>query len=372
MRFEFTSVDRAKTLAKNLRRLAADAGIAITLNRARDILALMLGYRDWAEFDNVTSRHDRPPSPFDELLDPTALRQRLWKQAVVLGEAFGIEPGTAAPVVADLRATAHPAGPHRLAGPSSLPLPWPVAYRGWTPSGHILQGFRMDRSKPWDPDRPFDAAPPGGGAPDLAAQFILDQIDFGNKSGHALTGDGRIEWVDAEQRLGDLWRVRGTALIRAIMLALAWKRKHEELDLSWTAIRAHLRIEAVERMAGQENLPPLVRFLLADYLAMLPGYEAGRPLPRTTADQHGYLQMLAVKAVGEVASLHGNLLFAADLDVGTAGAWITATMTPPPETGDRSSENAEAPKSIIAGTTTKVFLRLEEPDLAATLKIDRS
>lgn len=370
MRFQFTSVERAKTLAKNLRRLAADAGIGITLSRARDVLAGMLGYRDWAEFDTITGRHDRPPSPFDELLEPQALRQRLWDHSVVLAEAVGIEPGGAATIVAGLRATAHPAGPHRLTGPSSLPLPWPVAYRGWAPSGHILQGFRMDRSKPWDPERPFDAAPPGGGAPDLAAQLVLDQIDFGNKSGHALTGDGRIEWIDAEQRLGDLWKVRGTALIRALMLALAWKRNHEGLDLSWSAVRAHLGVEAIERMAGQESLPPLVRFLLADYLAMLPGYEAGRPLRRTTADQHGYLQMQAVKAVGEVASLHGNLLFAADIDVGTAGAWITATMTPPPETGDRSAD-ADLARSIVAGTTTKIFLRLDEPDQSATMTPSR-
>lgn len=333
MRFHFTSIDRARTLARGLHRLAATAGIAITLGRARDVLAGMLGYRDWAEFVKVTDRHDLTPSPFDELLEPAELRTRLWDQSVVLGRALGIAPEQAARFVAELRATAHPAGPHRLTGPSSLPPPWPVAYRGWTPSGHVLEGFRMDRSGPWNPARPFDAAPPGGGAPDLVAQLLIERLSFENRSGWALTGDGRIEWADAEQRIGDAWKIRAVALIRAVMLALAWKRDRQRLDLTWNAVRAHIGLDAIVRMTdpAQDDLPPLIRFLLADYLAMLPGYreDAGAAQTQTTRDQHGYLQMQFVKAVGEVSAHHGSFLLCADFDVGLTGDWISAT----PKTG---------------------------------------
>ena len=372
MRFHFTSVVRAKKLARDLRRLAAGHGTDINLNRSRDVLARMLGYRDWPEFVNATGRHDRPPSSFDELLDPPVLRRRLWNQSVVLGGALGIEPGKAAVIVADLRATAHPAGPHRLTGPSSLPLPWPVAYRGWTPSGNILEGFRLDRSKPWHPNQPFDAAPPGGGAPDLAAQLILDRLDFNYGPGMALTGEGRVEWVDADERLGDAWKVRATALIQSVMLALAWKRDHEGLDLTWDVVRAHLGIASIARMTERETLPPLIRFLLSDYLQMLPGYETGCPPKRTTADQHGFLQMQMARATGKVESLHGNFLLGPDVDIGTAGSWMTATITLPPEIGGRPPEDVTTPKSVFANLTTKIFMRVEELDQTETLKIDRS
>lgn len=109
MRFYLTSLDRAKQTAERLREvLDTSRDIDISKTRAREILATMLGYADWAELKKVTERHDEQPSAFDELLNPADLKLRLEEQARLLASAIEVDTYFAAHIVADLRATAHP------------------------------------------------------------------------------------------------------------------------------------------------------------------------------------------------------------------------------------------------------------------------
>ncbi|MGY3592925.1 hypothetical protein ACVIGB_000956 [Bradyrhizobium sp. USDA 4341] len=142
MRFHLTSLDRAKRVADKLTRIL-DETLDVEISRAEalEALARMLGYDDWAELKAVTERHDMTPSPFDERLEPADLRGRLAGQAEVLGDEFDVDEGLAAEIVAILRATAHPAGPHRVFGPSSLPPPGALEYRGHGPDGPIVDGL---------------------------------------------------------------------------------------------------------------------------------------------------------------------------------------------------------------------------------------
>lgn len=147
MRFHLTSLDRAKRAADKLTDLLDTIyDIEISRARARHLLARMLGYADWTELKTVTERHDQPPSPFDERLEPLETRRRLAGHAAVLVDELGLDEGLATEIVAKLRATASPAGPHRVFGPSSLPPPGALEYRGHGPDGPIVDGLpRVNR-----------------------------------------------------------------------------------------------------------------------------------------------------------------------------------------------------------------------------------
>lgn len=147
MRFHLTSLDRAKRVADKLTDLLDTVcDIGISRARGRHLLARMLGYADWAELKTVTERHDQPPSPFDERLEPSETRDRLSGQAAVLVDEFDLDERVAVEIVAKLRATASPGGPHRVFGPSSLPPPGALEYRGHGPDGPIVDGLpRINR-----------------------------------------------------------------------------------------------------------------------------------------------------------------------------------------------------------------------------------
>jgi len=167
MRFHPTSVDRVKLAAAKLRDILGNEpySTASTQTQAREALALMLGYGSWTELLRTTQRADMPPTPFDELLERHELDARLAFQARKLDEFMGGVSG-ASWIVARLRATAHPAGPHHLAGPSSDLTDVPVEHRGRLPDGSLLlfrngdlsglrfECFGMDEKWPWEAKRP--------------------------------------------------------------------------------------------------------------------------------------------------------------------------------------------------------------------------
>lgn len=121
MRYHVASLSRAKTIARNLSDLAKSiAGCDILLTDAQGAVAQILGYQNWAELKSVVSAQAQGPmTDLDEMLPPADLRNRLNHQATVLMACFGFHQEAAALIVAHLRATAHPAGPHRVEGPSS-------------------------------------------------------------------------------------------------------------------------------------------------------------------------------------------------------------------------------------------------------------
>lgn len=188
MRFHLTSVDRAKSVARRLRDILGGEPyfITVTQTQARTALALMLGYGSWTELLKTTERADTPPTPFDELLEPHDLDARLTFQMHKLVETIPSVP-QAYWVVARLRATAHPAGPHRLAGPSSSLDGVPVEQRGRFPDGiHLtfrdgeLSGLQFrtystDEKWPWETQERFEAyrAAGNGGHTALASQVTI-------------------------------------------------------------------------------------------------------------------------------------------------------------------------------------------------------
>lgn len=312
MRFHLTSLDRAKSVTRNLIGLVAHHRLELSQTDARHMLAGMLGYRDWAELKIVTERHDRTPTPFDETLRPEALRDRLVHQAEMLAAASGIPEEACVRIVASLRATAHPAGPHRLFGPSSLPPPWAVEYRGVVGGASVLEGFRLDRGNPWNAVDPLLPEPPAVGAPDVFAEIVLSELDF-------------------EYPHGDQWKVRAAAMMTGVALALAWKRDHCGLDLRWKTVWDHLRLAAMLDLADpakEPDMPDLIRFLIESYLALLPGYrkEDGAMQRQTTLDQHGYLQMQTTMVVGRLGhGIRGRPADVAPRPAYDPAEWTTVT-----------------------------------------------
>jgi hypothetical protein len=134
MRFYISSLNRAKQTAKLLRHLFDfHHDIDVDLTACQQAVAAVLGYADWAELKKITNKHVEPNTSFDELLRPADLHQRLRTQASVLASLFDLNPHGAAMMVADLRATAHPAGPHYIEGPSSIIGEPSLEYRGHSP-----------------------------------------------------------------------------------------------------------------------------------------------------------------------------------------------------------------------------------------------
>lgn len=133
-RIFITSLARAKRLAKELQsEFDTTLDRDLTLSNAKTAIARMLGYDSYTELKRVTERHDHEPSLFDELLTEEDLQKRLEEQDTVLSRDYGVEPYQAAWIVARLRLTAHPAGPHHLEGPSSIIGTPSLEYRGHAP-----------------------------------------------------------------------------------------------------------------------------------------------------------------------------------------------------------------------------------------------
>jgi hypothetical protein len=122
MRFYISSMARAKTLAERLTDLSEKYGERrIAHTDAQRTLARILGYEDWTELKTtIEAGNNGSPTDLDETLTPEALQMRLRDQADILIVEFGYYREAAAQIVAHLRATAHPAGPHRAEGPCSI------------------------------------------------------------------------------------------------------------------------------------------------------------------------------------------------------------------------------------------------------------
>jgi hypothetical protein len=359
MRINLTSLDRVNKVEKKLRRLLRErCRLEVSQSRVRDVLARMLGYEDRAELKKVTERHDLPPSTFDELLEPAELKERLAFQSRALVAELGVGDDHAAEIVAHLRATAHPAGPHRLFGPSSVPPPFQIEYRGhdrYGPLG-IAQTpeeaeWKADpASSDWARDfvRAFAEAQRTGreGVRDEDAQipqregiFLMNNSNDGPKW---LTGDDLapslrgMHWreedtsswtlanafasgsafgltqmlvslMDNAGHVGAMWEGRAVALFTGVLGALVWKRDAGLVTLNASLIRDHLSFGKITELADpkkEPHLPAPIRVSIEAYLNSLPGFQKdkGANQCQTTLDQHGYLQMQFTKILGTVAA----------------------------------------------------------------------
>ena len=80
----------AKALAKYFAKEAADLEMDnhLPLSEAQQVVARMLGYKDWHELAQVSTQKRHPPSPYDEEVAPEVAQQRLEQQIAVLGATF--------------------------------------------------------------------------------------------------------------------------------------------------------------------------------------------------------------------------------------------------------------------------------------------
>jgi hypothetical protein len=121
MRYHISSLARAKSLAHDVMSLVleiADRRVPYTV--AQHTIALVSGYDSWAELKVVLQKGHQGLTTLDETLEMEFLRERLRMQTGILADALELEKEHAALVIAHLRVSAHPAGPHRLQGPCSL------------------------------------------------------------------------------------------------------------------------------------------------------------------------------------------------------------------------------------------------------------
>lgn len=103
MRIHFTSDDRAKGVAKSLKRELAAIGHVISLKQAQHATAKAYGYPDWQVFTQVLGT--LPPSHDDELCDDDT-RSARFKQQVAAIITLGVSHDEAKRIVTQLRPTA--------------------------------------------------------------------------------------------------------------------------------------------------------------------------------------------------------------------------------------------------------------------------
>jgi len=112
-----------------------------------------------------------------------------------------------------------------------------------------------------------------------------------------------------------MWRGRAEALGRAVLRALVEKRDRGELILSVDTIRAHLTLDAVEKLS-KEPLSEMALVGLNAYLRELPGYEAsvnmqgpaGQQARAKAAEQHGYLAMQFTAVLELLSGTYGHIM----------------------------------------------------------------
>lgn len=112
-----------------------------------------------------------------------------------------------------------------------------------------------------------------------------------------------------------MWRGRAEALGRAVLRALVEKRDRGEMILSVDTIRAHLTLDAVEKLS-KEQLSEMALVGLNAYLRELPGYEASVSMPgpggqqarAKASEQHGYLAMQFTAVLELLSGTYGHIM----------------------------------------------------------------
>jgi Glyoxalase superfamily protein len=112
MRFHFSTTDRAKALAKQLRRALGEEAKDASLGTAQALVARMFGYRDWQELVQVTGT--QPPSPDDDECDAETIVNRR-RQYVASLSAGGLAQSVAERIIDRL----HPSCVRRGGSPGS-------------------------------------------------------------------------------------------------------------------------------------------------------------------------------------------------------------------------------------------------------------
>lgn len=108
MRYQPTSVERAKARSKDLKTILGALGIDVPLTKAQLAISRAFGFADWAHMSTAVERRPDPGIEDDALL-PHALQERRLQQAAAVSEALGIDQETALEAVMVVRPSGNPA-----------------------------------------------------------------------------------------------------------------------------------------------------------------------------------------------------------------------------------------------------------------------
>lgn len=109
-----------------------------------------------------------------------------------------------------------------------------------------------------------------------------------------------------------MWNARATTMALGILRALEWLRSEGRIQLDVGAVRDYLRLARIVDLAYSDeygDMPVPIRRSLESYLTSLPGFvrEKGHRQSQTTMDQHGYLDMVFTKTLGNFADVYGHI-----------------------------------------------------------------
>lgn len=109
-------------------------GVEFQKSELQTAIAKMLGVDRWVDLFDKRGNVRHITVVLDESMSVPALTLRLRDQADILEKALGISTAIACEVVAELRATAHPHGPHSFNGQSAVSIErGKLEYRGIHP-----------------------------------------------------------------------------------------------------------------------------------------------------------------------------------------------------------------------------------------------
>lgn len=251
MRFNLHSTDRAKRIAKSLKKELADRDVMVALARSQYLSARIFGYRDWHDLEQSVGK--APPSADDSRVLPEEAAARRARHIGALVEA-GIPSDVAAAVITAV----HPTDSSGVAKPGTRQLVWTESdgvHRTKTPIGPYRIGpwTRMDSflsfgadpaARPWSLSYDHGYMPVGGGLGNFATleeakrhlEEYVSQAMIA-RAEEAAMNRPRYEFAEGEDAPDTEWGPATAMVTFAEGLVLYETEKHSYfvLDESWSS-----------------------------------------------------------------------------------------------------------------------------------------
>lgn len=111
-----------------------------------------------------------------------------------------------------------------------------------------------------------------------------------------------------------MWKGRAAIFMSALMRVLVALRNDSKLLLDVSTIRQYFSLEKIEELVAREDVLPIHKEGLKDYLINLPGYKQSTPQdPNPEQDygvyeQHGFITMQYTEAFGLLSDTYGHMM----------------------------------------------------------------
>lgn len=110
---------------------------------------------------------------------------------------------------------------------------------------------------------------------------------------------------------GDMWKGRASALIGALLKALAAMRDRNEINLDIEMIRNYMPLDKVVELAQRTDLPDTTIAPIKKYLLELPGYTEEDAIMgqinNKAYEQHAFLTMQLTEVMGDLSETYGHI-----------------------------------------------------------------